>query len=251
MSAEVKVQAICWCWETFSSRLLLLIQVNDKNEPISGLLTLIRLNSFEFSDVKETTPLCLCVCVSTPSRGQLRPRNEWPVQPVPGGSWLWGRHFLEFLLLHGEIQQRFHGWWSAQKNRWGSPERSSTLCGRYVHCVSKCRRKKCGKERFGTSSGQLRYIIQNLQYSIVLFHQLWIDVFVCCDIPIAVIVQVSCTSEYVVVFLFFRVGSSPVKGTGPSATCTFSHRQHGELRLLPQVGLPWLYVPSRIFILSC
>lgn len=154
----MKVQAICWCWETSSSRLLLLIQVNDKNEPISGLLTLIRLNIFEFSDVKETTSLCLCICVYAPSRGQLCSRNEWPVQPVPGGSWFWGWHFLEFLLLHGKIQQRFHGWWSAQKNRWGSPEISSTLCGRYTGCVSKCRRKKCGKERFGTSSGQSRIL---------------------------------------------------------------------------------------------
>lgn len=46
VSAEVKVQAICWCLETSSSRLLLLIQVKNKNKPISDVLVLIRLNSF-------------------------------------------------------------------------------------------------------------------------------------------------------------------------------------------------------------
>lgn len=33
----------------------------------------------------------------------------------------------------------------------------------------------------------------------------------------------------------FRVGGSPIKGTGLSALCTSRHRQHGKLCLLPQV----------------
>lgn len=36
LSAEVKVQAICWCLETSSSRLLLLIQVMHKNNKCIG-----------------------------------------------------------------------------------------------------------------------------------------------------------------------------------------------------------------------
>lgn len=54
VSAEVKVQAICWCWETSSSLLLLFIQVNNKKEPTSGLLTLIRSDSIVSCVVKET-----------------------------------------------------------------------------------------------------------------------------------------------------------------------------------------------------
>lgn len=66
-----------------------------------------------------TLTVCLCTtCLDCWSRGQLCPRNEWPVQPVSGGPRLWGWHFLEFLLLHGEILQGLQGWWSAQKNRW-------------------------------------------------------------------------------------------------------------------------------------
>lgn len=45
VSAEVKVQAICWCWETSSSRLLLLIQVKNETKLISDVFVLITLNS--------------------------------------------------------------------------------------------------------------------------------------------------------------------------------------------------------------
>ncbi len=47
----------------------------------------------------------------------------------------------------------------------------------------------------------------------------------------------------------FRVGGSPVEGTGPSALCSFGHRQHGELHLLPQVDQSRSLVPFCIFIL--
>lgn len=56
VSAEVKVQAICWCWETSSSRSLLFIQVNNKKDT-SGLLTLIRSDSIASFVVKETNSL--------------------------------------------------------------------------------------------------------------------------------------------------------------------------------------------------
>lgn len=46
VSAEVKVQAICWCFETSSSRLLLSTQVKKKNKPTSDVLVPTRLNSF-------------------------------------------------------------------------------------------------------------------------------------------------------------------------------------------------------------
>lgn len=33
----------------------------------------------------------------------------------------------------------------------------------------------------------------------------------------------------------FRLGGGPVEGIGPTALRSLSHRQHGELHLLPQV----------------
>lgn len=64
--------------------------------------------------VTKQSPLCTIWF-----RGQLCPRNERLVQPIPGGPRLWGGHLLEFLLLHGEILQRLQGWRFTQKNRWG------------------------------------------------------------------------------------------------------------------------------------
>lgn len=49
--------------------------------------------------------------------------------------------------------------------------------------------------------------------------------------------------------MLFRVGGSTFEGTGPSALCSFSHRQHGEFRLLPQVEPLRFLIPFYIFIL--
>lgn len=123
LPAGVKAQVICWCWETSSSLTLLFIQVN-RNEPVSGWVTLgsDSIRRRLLCCLRHLTVFCFFSCTTSLdwwSRGQLCPGNEWPVQPVPGGSWLWGGHVLELLLLHGEILQGLQGWWSAQKNRWG------------------------------------------------------------------------------------------------------------------------------------
>lgn len=47
----------------------------------------------------------------------------------------------------------------------------------------------------------------------------------------------------------FRVGGRSVEGTGPSTLCSFGHRQHGELHLLPQVDLLGSIIPSCISVL--
>lgn len=36
--------------------------------------------------------------------------------------------------------------------------------------------------------------------------------------------------------MFYRIRGSSAESTGPRALCSLSHRQHGELHVLPQVG---------------
>lgn len=140
-------------------------------------------------------------------RGQLCPRNERPVQPVPGGPGLWGGHLLEFLLLHGEILQRLQGRRSAQKNRWGDWEQIRSCA---------VQRPLVVKQGTGFSS----FCCENI------CKRVW-----CIEYTL---------NELKGLHVPFRVGGSPVEGIGPSALYTSSHRWHGKLCLLPQV-YPNLY----------